>query len=162
MFPCLLRVTRFPAFVIGYRFSRACFGLLVFPRLPPVTRFPRLLQVSVSHFPAHVTGFNLHAFSRACHRFIVFPQLSPVTSFFLKFCLFYSNLFVKSWRVPYLGTTAFVAHLAHNRQKKTLEQHPLITKHRIQISPHFHGFFNFCYCPVSKNLSTLLQRAPWH
>lgn len=50
------------------------------------------------------------------------------------FCLCHANLFVQKWRAPYLDTTAIVAHLEQNRQKKTVEQHHLITKTQFNLN----------------------------
>ena len=51
-----------------------------------------------------------------------------------------SDLFVETWRFPYLGTTAIEAHRMKRWRKKSLEPHYLITN--IQKKRTFHYAIN--------------------
>lgn len=72
VFPRLPPVYCFVPITTGYKFSRACSLLLVFPRLLRITCFPALVTTLLA------TGYM---FSRTCHWLYVSPHLPLVTSF---------------------------------------------------------------------------------
>ena len=69
---CHRSITSFPALVACFLFSRACYGLHIFPRLLPHFLLP------VSCFPALFSGYK---FSCACPWLHVFPCLPLATCF---------------------------------------------------------------------------------
>ena len=62
----------------GYMFSLACYRLHVSSACYWLHVYPRLLSVTVTHFPSLGIGY---LFSRAWHRLLAFPRLASLTCF---------------------------------------------------------------------------------
>ena len=136
VFPRLPPVTRFPALAAGSLFSRAYLQLHIFPRLPPVTCFPALA--------------SSYVFSRACPQLHVFPRKQQLAYFPIPgtttgacFPAFDKRLYVNKFQYKRRFSTV----LWYQQQESNLQLLEVVFLKQILTPLYFYSIFQIKWRP---------------